>query len=85
MTGQRKTTNLGGTGIEHMEQHAFTLLHTDRLALPEHPAVDAEQVVSHLETLIFLRLFRIGRLTHLLQLFEGNPGQHVHWHITAAT
>jgi hypothetical protein len=70
--------------IEHVEQHPFTLLDADGLAVTEHPAIDAEQVVADLEALGFLRRRRVRRLAHPLQLRERSAGQHVHRHVAAA-
>ena len=37
--------------FEHMEQHALALLDADGLAVSQHPAVDAEQLVADFEAL----------------------------------
>jgi len=67
-----------------MEQHAFTRLHADRLTVPEHPAIDTEQLVTDLETLGFLLRFLVGGSPHLLQSLDGSAGKHVHRHIAAS-
>ena len=85
MPRQSEAADLGRTRVEQMEQHAFTRLHADRLTVPEHPAIDTEQLVTDLETLGFLLRFLVGGSPHLLQSLDGSAGEHVHRHIAAAT
>ena len=84
VAGQSEAADLGRARIEHVEQHAFALLHADRFAVTEHPAIDAEQLVADFEALGFLLRFLVGRLSHLLQRLERSAGQHVHRHVAAA-
>jgi len=84
MPRQSNAADLGRTRIEQMEQHALTRLHADRLTVPEHPAIDTEQLVTDLETLGFLLRFLVGGSPHLLQSLDGRAGEHVHRHIAAA-
>src|SRR5215813_3948816 len=84
MPRQGETAGLGRTRIEHMEQHAFAGLYADRLTVAEHPAIDAEKLITHLETLGFLLRLLVGHPPDPLQGFDGSAGEHVHFHIPAA-
>src|SRR5271166_4819662 len=84
MSRQRKAANFGGARVEHMEQHPLALLDVNRLSLPEHSAVNAEELVADLKSLGRA----LGRLicgpSHLLQRLVGAPDQHVHRHVATA-
>ena len=64
-----------------MEQHAFAWLDADRLTVPEHPPVDAEQLVAELEALGFLFRFLVGGPAHLLQRLDVGARERVDCHI----
>ena len=83
MARQREAADFAGAGIEHVKQHALALLHADRLAMAQHLAVDAEQVVADFVALRPRVLF-VGLLADLLQLLERRADQHVHRHVAAA-
>src|ERR1019366_4935868 len=85
MAGQSEAADLGRTRIEHMEQHAFALFYADRFAVTEHPAIDAEQLISDFEALGFFLRLVVRRLSHLLQSLQRIASQHVHRHVAAAT
>ena len=63
VAGQREAADFGRAGIEHVEQHTFALLDADGLAVTEHPAIDAEQLVADLEALGLLLRLLVGRLS----------------------
>ena len=84
VTGQRQAADFGRTGIQHVEQHALSLLHADRVAMAEHLAVDAEEFVACLEALGCSLLSSSAAFPDLLQRFERCAGEHVHRHVAAA-
>src|SRR6516162_7951479 len=84
MPRQGEAADLGRARIEHMEHHAFARLHADRLTVPEHPTIDAKQLVAHFETLGLLLRFLVGGPPDLLQRLDGSTGEHVHCQITPA-
>ena len=67
VTGQGEAADFAGARIEHMKQHAVALLDADRLAVTEHFAVDAEQVVA--DFVSFLELV-VGLLADVLEPFD---------------
>ena len=84
VSGQREAADFAGAGVQDVEQHAFALLHADGLAVPEHLAVDGEEVVADLEALgLFLGLV-VGLLAEVLEVLDRLAGEEVHRHVAAA-
>ena len=73
MAGESEAADFGRARIQHMEQHPFAPLYADRVAVPEHPAIDAEQVVAHLESFGFLLRFLVGGLPICCSVLSGAP------------
>src|SRR6516225_9995361 len=83
MAGQGQAPDFGRAGVKYMKENALTLLNLERLALAQHLAVDAEEVVADLIALgLFLRL-DIGLPADLLQFGYRRSGEKIHRHITA--
>ena len=85
MSGEREAAYLARAGIEHVEQHALTVLDVYRFAVTEHPAIDREQAVADLEALGFFLGRPVGRGAHFLQGLDRRARQRVHRHVAAAT
>src|SRR6516162_6323585 len=83
MAGQGQAPDFGRAGVKYMKENALTLLDLEWLALAQHLAVDAEEVVADLVALgLFLRL-DVGLPADLLQLGCRRSGEKVHRHIAA--
>src|SRR6202050_3150157 len=83
MSGQGQAADLACTGVKYVKENALTLLDLEGLALAQHLAVDAEEVVAYLVALgLFLRL-DIGLPPDLLQLGYRRSGEKIHCHIAA--
>src|SRR5262247_2401279 len=61
------------------------VLHADRFPMAEHPAIDAEELVPHLEAFRLLPRFLVCCLTYPLQLLDGSAGERIDCHIPAVT
>ena len=48
VAGQSEAADFARAGVQHMEQDALALLDPDRVAMPQHLAVDAEEFVTNL-------------------------------------
>ena len=81
---QGEAADLGRARIEHMEQHVFARLYTDRLTVPKHPAIDAKQLVTNLEALGFLLRLLVGGPPDLPQRLDGSTSEHVYRYIAPA-
>ncbi len=65
-----------------MEQNTLTLLDADRIAVPQHLAVNAEEIVADFVTLGAVELF-IGLFADVLQLPDRSAGKKIHLHVAA--
>ncbi len=88
MAGQGQAANLRCAGIHHMKQHSLARFDADRLAVAEHSAVDAEELVPDL---VAFRHAARARGAHRgfagsLQLrIGGRRHEKVHVHVATAT
>src|SRR5512132_2548232 len=81
---KREAADLGRARIEHMEQHALTLLHTERLASSPRLAVYAEQLVADLVAFGRALGLLVSLGPELLKLFDRFARcEHVHGHVAA--
>ena len=87
VSGQRETANLGGAAVQHVEEHAFALLHPNRFTATQHSSVDREGSIPDLESMrhAFGERGVHGVLAGLFQFLDRRRGhQKLHVHVTAA-
>src|SRR5260370_7628208 len=86
MSGQGKTADLRRTSIQHVEEHAFALLHAYRFTAAEHSPVDREGLIPDLESMrrAFSERGFHGVLAAILQfLYRRFRRQKSHRHVTS--
>src|SRR6516162_874834 len=82
MAGRGETADFTGTGVDNMKHNPIALFHSDRLAVPEHLAVDAEKIVADLVAFRAFELF-VGLPADVLQFFDWGADEKVHRHVAA--
>ncbi len=48
MSRQREAADFSGARIQDVKQHALTLFDPHRLAVPQHTAIDGEELIANL-------------------------------------
>src|SRR5579862_6233303 len=86
MPRQRQAANFGGTPVQHVEEHALSLLHLDRFSMPKHAAIDGERRISDLVTV--RNAFSERKLHRRLAFFRERRyfrcwRQNILWHVAA--
>src|SRR2546425_1282670 len=87
MSGQGQTADLSRASIQHVEDHAFALLHPYRFTAAEHSPVDREGLIADLESMrrAFGKRGLHGVLAAILQfLYRRRRRQKIHRHVTTA-